>query len=368
MLIYGVRLLKHRAAWIKMQSVPIRENEVTVSIVVVARNELQNLQKLIPKLKAQTYMHISEIIVVDDESTDGTIDYLRSEGVRVLESHPQSNFRKKEGLKLALKHATGDIILQTDADCWVGERWVENMVNAFEEQVHLVQGPLTYWGSGSFVSGVLTAEQSVLNGLSGSGIALGQPALSNAANMAYYKDAFDPEITLGSNLTASGDDSEIHGAIAGKHGTLAIKFNKDIHAIVYAKPPISLSEFFHQRLRWASKVSLRTLTKGGIDTFIFSLANFMVIAMIPAGILGWIAWEDVWLFFLVKYLIDLTWFLTVWPFYQVPDCGKGWLVDSIALVIFYPLYTAIFGLLSKFVPYKWKGQKIAPSTRSNGRS
>lgn len=368
LLIYGVRLLKHRAAWIRIKPVATVENDRSVSIVIVARNEMENLHRLIPRLKDQTYRHITEILVVDDESTDGTGEYLRSEGVRVLRSHPGSHFRKKEGLKLALQHAKGEIILQTDADCIVGEHWVETMVNALNSGTQLVQGPLTYRRTGSLFSGVLEAEQAVLNGLAGSGIALGQPMVGNAANMAYVKDAFDTEIVLGSNLSASGDDSEILEAVAERHGRSAIVFNKEFHALVQAEAPQSFNEFFHQRLRWASKVSLRSFSRIGKDALIFSLANFVLLVLIFGAVIELIPWGNVWTLFTVKYVIDLCWFLTIWPFYRPPDCGKGWLIDSLVLVIFYPIYTFIFAVLSKFVPFKWKDQKIAPWTRSSGTS
>ena len=47
----------------------------SVSIVVAAWNELENLKELLPLLEAQEYPNF-EIIISDDRSIDGTYDYL----------------------------------------------------------------------------------------------------------------------------------------------------------------------------------------------------------------------------------------------------------------------------------------------------
>jgi glycosyltransferase involved in cell wall biosynthesis len=56
-----------------------------------------------------------EIVVVDDCSTDGTRELLRSRpGIRLLE-HPE-NRGKGAGIRTAIEHATGDIVIIQDAD------------------------------------------------------------------------------------------------------------------------------------------------------------------------------------------------------------------------------------------------------------
>ncbi len=323
---------------------------------------------MIPLLHAQSYSNISEIIVVDDESTDGSADFLKTQDITYLRSKPRSALRKKEGLKLALSHAKGDIIVQTDADCWVGEHWVERMAGSLDAYARLIQGPLTYRRSHKVWSGILESEQAVLNALSGSGISIGRPALGNAANMAYFRGDIDPDLDLGVNGSVSGDDEEIISAVIEKYGPSAVRFNKEPDAMVFARGPEGIQEFFYQRLRWDSKVKLRGLTKVGLDSILFSLTNFLLLGLVVAAMFKMITWDLVATYYGVKYLIDLRWFITIWPFYRPPDCGKGWLLDSLILVIFYPFYTFFFAVLSKFVPFKWKNQKIAPWTRSSGTS
>ncbi|MEQ9166216.1 MAG: glycosyltransferase, partial [Fulvivirga sp.] len=49
-----------------------------VSVVIAARNELNNLKTLLPKLYSQGHGDF-EIVIVDDRSDDGTYDFLYEE-------------------------------------------------------------------------------------------------------------------------------------------------------------------------------------------------------------------------------------------------------------------------------------------------
>lgn len=59
-----------------------------VSVVIAARNEVEDLPATLDSLRAQD-MEISEIVVVDGGSTDGTADVVRRAGAKVrLVSEP----------------------------------------------------------------------------------------------------------------------------------------------------------------------------------------------------------------------------------------------------------------------------------------
>ncbi len=105
-----------------------------VSVVVAARNEYENLQKLVPKLFEQEYGSY-EVIIVNDRSTDNTEEYLRSlketfpslktVKVRYLPDHVTA---KKYALTLGIKVAQYDVVLLTDADCLpCSHNWVKRM-------------------------------------------------------------------------------------------------------------------------------------------------------------------------------------------------------------------------------------------------
>jgi glycosyltransferase involved in cell wall biosynthesis len=94
-----------------------------VTVIVVARNEAENLKKLIPVLARQDYP-IFEIMVVNDQSDDGTRELLESymgqyKNLRTvsIEYTPSHVTPKKYALTLGIKVAKNDVILLTDADC-----------------------------------------------------------------------------------------------------------------------------------------------------------------------------------------------------------------------------------------------------------
>jgi len=105
-----------------------------VSICVPARNEEKNLPALLQGLRAQRYPDL-QIIVVDDNSTDGTWEVLQQharEDARIIpikSGEPEAGwYGKPNALRQALTHAQGEWILMTDADCVHDVNCVRNAV------------------------------------------------------------------------------------------------------------------------------------------------------------------------------------------------------------------------------------------------
>lgn len=84
----------------------------SISIVLPAKNEAQNLINLLPQLKA---LHPSaEILVINDGSTDDTAQVARAGGAKVI-SHPYSQ-GNGAAIKTGARNAKGDILVFMDAD------------------------------------------------------------------------------------------------------------------------------------------------------------------------------------------------------------------------------------------------------------
>lgn len=90
----------------------------SLSVIVPARNESENLQRLLPSLKALHYPGALEIIVVDDHSEDGTHAVAENFGVRVIrvQALPEGWHGKPHACHVGAQAAQGDWLLFTDAD------------------------------------------------------------------------------------------------------------------------------------------------------------------------------------------------------------------------------------------------------------
>ena len=83
-----------------------------ISIILPAKNEAGSLEKLLPELRRA--FPDEEIIVVDDGSTDATIEICNSNDVRVI-THVYS-MGNGAAIKTGVRNATGNILVFMDAD------------------------------------------------------------------------------------------------------------------------------------------------------------------------------------------------------------------------------------------------------------
>lgn len=110
--------------WLPLDQLPQKQGRISamVSILVPARNEEQNISKLIRSIQEQTYSNF-ELIICNDQSTDNTL--------RIIEDHSQSDHRirlinapelpqgwlgKNHACHLLAKEAKGEYLLFIDAD------------------------------------------------------------------------------------------------------------------------------------------------------------------------------------------------------------------------------------------------------------
>lgn len=107
----------------------------TVSVLVPARNEVHNLGDLIQSLKEQKFIH--EIIIADDGSTDGTGDFARQLGVKVLIVQKDEwswKCGKSRGLWQLANQASGDFFLFLDADTRLESGGLERLMAEYESR------------------------------------------------------------------------------------------------------------------------------------------------------------------------------------------------------------------------------------------
>ena len=87
-----------------------------LSVIVPVYNEMRTIEELLRRVKIVDIA--KEVIIVDDGSTDGTRDYLRSmESEKDFKVFYQAkNMGKGAAIRKAISHVSGDIVIIQDAD------------------------------------------------------------------------------------------------------------------------------------------------------------------------------------------------------------------------------------------------------------
>lgn len=356
-------LLYLKNGWSKIKSFQAKEEpcKTTVSVLIAARNEEENIKKTIEDVLAQDYpRHLLELIIVDDHSTDRTSEIVRSfavQGVKliVLNEMEALNSYKKKAISEAIKQSDAELIVTTDADCRMGSKWLKTIVSCFESgDYKLVSSPVIYFEEKNLFEELQSLEFLFLISLGASGIGNGMPTTCNGANLAYRRDVFlELNGFQGIDNLASGDDELFMHKVAAAYPN-GIAFCKSRDAIVntHAKP--NLGEFIQQRKRWASKSTSyknKWLVAFGIVLWFFNLS---ILLNAIAGFINPIFWVFAAISFAFKAISELL--------FMIPVCQfEGrlkllWYQPFLSLIhIFYLIYIGIAGNSGK---YMWKGRLV----------
>lgn len=101
------------------------------SVILPTYNRLTQLKEALQSIIKQDYADY-EIIVVNDGSTDGTEEYLKTVAIPNLRSISQENRGPAAARNAGLEIAQGKYIAYTDDDCIVPSNWLSSFKNLFE--------------------------------------------------------------------------------------------------------------------------------------------------------------------------------------------------------------------------------------------
>ena len=93
-----------------------------VSVIIPSYNEAEYLPKLLERLNLQTFREL-EVIVADNNSSDGTADIARSMGARVVEGGMPA-----EGRNSGARAAEGEYLFFFDADVKVARSFIKKAI------------------------------------------------------------------------------------------------------------------------------------------------------------------------------------------------------------------------------------------------
>ncbi len=117
----------------------------TISVVIPARNEAANLPAVIARLPGDLF----EVILVDGNSTDGTVEVVRELIPAVRVCHQEGRRGKGDALAVGFAAARGDIIVMLDADGSADAAEIPRFVAALVAGADFVKGSRFAQGGGS---------------------------------------------------------------------------------------------------------------------------------------------------------------------------------------------------------------------------
>lgn len=107
-----------------------------ISIILPAKNEAESLERLLPELRRA--FPEQEIIVVDDGSTDPTVDICRRNDIKVI-SHVYS-MGNGAAIKTGARNAEGDVLVFMDADGQHSPADIQRLIDKINEGYDMVVG------------------------------------------------------------------------------------------------------------------------------------------------------------------------------------------------------------------------------------
>lgn len=364
--IYGFWIDRYRRAWNAIPEYRGGPADLRVSVIVAVRNEAANIGELLRCLQYQDYPKDRyEVWVVDDHSTDDTLERAAQFSLPGFALHllslPAGTSSKKTAIAAGVGRASGELILTTDADCFLPATWVSTLASFYASTgAACIAAPVLMKPNATCVGIFQCLDFLSLQGITGAALSRRMHIMGNGANLAYARSVFQKLNGFeGIDTIPSGDDmllvQKIETADPG-----AVRFLKSRAAAVTTAPEKSWREFLNQRIRWASK-SLHYKDKRIFYVLlVVYLCNLGFAALLVAAVVEPRWWPFFLLFCAAKLLVEFPFVNSVAIYF-----GQQRLMKYFGLLQpLHILYTLVAGWLGSFGSYRWKGRIIKNSTRT----
>lgn len=265
-------------------------SNIPVSVVVCAKNEAENLEKLVPILLEQDYPNF-ELVIINDASYDETKEVIekftiQDKRVKLVDVENNEAFwgNKKYALTLGIKATKHDHLLFTDADCIpASKNWIKEMASCFTKRQSIVLGYGKYGTKKYSLVNALVRYETLLAGIQCFSYAkMGSAYTAVGRNLAYSKDEFFKVkgFINHMNVRSGDDDLFIKDASTSTNTTLSI--NPDSFTI--SEAPNNFNEWFHQKRRHIS-TSSHYKFKHKFFLGLFFLSKFLFWVLAPLTII-----------------------------------------------------------------------------------
>ena len=261
--------------------VNISAGQVGFSIIIAARNEKENVKKLVNTLNNLIYPKDKyEVIIVDDNSTDGTLEELklitgRLNNFITKELKTTSKRGKRDALSFGIENSQFPYLLITDADCWPQSSWLMAYSDKFNLGYEMLLGIAPFYQVKNFTNKISCFENLRASLLSFSMASIGLPYTATARNFGFARSAFNliGGYSNTKNTLSGDDDLLLREAVKRK---LKIGTVTEPGSFVYSETKKTLREYLHQKARH-TQTSFHYLWKHQIILGFWHLFNLFLL-------------------------------------------------------------------------------------------
>ena len=357
----GSVFILYRTSLPRQISLGVPETQPLVSIIIPARNEEQNLPRLLDSLVQLNYPAV-EILVIDGHSTDRTADVATSyPGVEVIAEppRPQEWVGKPWACYTGYKQASGQILLFTDADTYHTPDSLNTTVKALQQSRGFLT-LLTTQEFGSFWEHILAIVFLIISisvrgsqGTSRANIANGQYMMftrqcyESLGTHQVVKNSIIEDLAMGTHAASRG----VPPFLCAHHNLVTTRMYRNLAGI---------REGFGKNLALGvNQTGFGSILSAGVITF-WGLGGFLIlfIQLLVGDLPALVIWD--WLILLLGY----TSFVLVLFLLEKNISTRG-----TVYVLLYPMYFLVFELIvlvSFFQTFirkeiTWKGQQYEVS-------
>ena len=308
------RIHAHNKA-VRKEEVHFSRELPPLSVILCARNEAENLRKILPAILEQDYPQF-EVIVINDASTDETEDILgmmEEKYPHLYHSFTPESARyishKKLALTLGIKASKHDWLVFTETNCMpASNQWLKLMARNFTPQTQIVLGYSGYDRTKGWLH-KRTAFDTLFQSLRYLGFALaGKPYMGIGRNLAYRKELFFQQKGFSKYLNLQrGEDDLFINQLATPSNT---RVETDINATTRINPVYRYKEWKEEKISYMATARYyqgiqRYLL--GFETFSRLLFYVSCIAGIASGVLNshWLVAGIALLIWLLRFIMQI---------------------------------------------------------------
>lgn len=227
---------------------------VPVSVIVSAKNDIKNLKLFLPSILNQNYPEF-EVIVVNDGSWDGTGEYLEEllkiePKLKLVDIKLEEKYHKgkKFAITLGIKASTHEWLLFTDADCSpVTENWIREMSTGMKENKDIVLGYSRYKRQNSILN-LFIRWETFYNAMHYFSFALMNKAYMGVGrNLAYRKSLFFKVKGFASHQHILAGEDDLFVNETATPDNVSIVYTRD--SFIESQPKLTWGNFWKLKKR-----------------------------------------------------------------------------------------------------------------------